>query len=365
MVIFFDNSKPKKIKYFLKKLIFYIFLILSEIYLIFIFRHYYIIYFYKPRAVIMNVDGASTIQGGGLGNQLFIFSFGYIYAKEFGIKNISINNSNPCSNSREDFTSIDKRCYALDKFGITIPVTYNFSGLSISEKESAFNLSSNLHDFHKDYYDKIIIINNSYLPDYSNNFKKYKKELQKMFVYNQELSPISKKMLQEIKNINNSVSIHIRRGDYIDFGWNYDLSYHIKAAYLLANKILNPNFFIFSDDPEFVREFFKNKNNFNLEKIVFNKVNNKQFNNKKLNKVSIEQIYEKLNNAVYVSEKVKHSLEEFHLMSKCKHNIIPNSTFSWWAAFLNENPRKKIIAPSKDLWDHFFIPSDPNWISIS
>ncbi|MGI9215347.1 MAG: hypothetical protein ACR2HS_06950, partial [Gammaproteobacteria bacterium] len=126
------------------------FLMLFEVCLILILRNYYVIYFYKPKAVIANVDGASTIKGAGLGNQFFIFTFGYIYSKEFGIKNISINNLEPCSNSREDFTDVNKRCYGLDKFGITMPVTYNFSGLSITEKKSAFNLSNKLYDVHKD-----------------------------------------------------------------------------------------------------------------------------------------------------------------------------------------------------------------------
>jgi hypothetical protein len=203
------------------------------------------------------------------------------------------------------------------------------------------------------------------LENYYNQFKKYKKEILGIFEYREELSEVSKNILQEIENVNNSVSIHIRRGDFIRLGCNYELGYHIKAAYLMANKVLDPKFFIFSDDPEFVKEFFKNKNNFNIKSIIINKINNKQFNNKKLNKISIDQIYQKLNNAVYVSDKINHSLEEFHLMSKCKHNIIPNSTFSWWAAFLNKNPKKTIIIPDKDIWDYFLIPADLHWTTIS
>jgi hypothetical protein len=121
-----------------------------------------------------------------------------------------------------------------------------------------------------------------------------------------------------IKNIekNNSVSIHIRRGDYV---YNSvvkrrhgvcNLSYYYKAINLINSRINDPFYFIFTDDPEWVR------NNLKINKpfLIFDK--NKDF-------------------------------EDFYLMKLCKYNIIANSSFSWWAAWLNENSKKMILAPRK------------------
>lgn len=114
----------------------------------------------------------------------------------------------------------------------------------------------------------------------------------------------------------NSVSIHVRRGDYLSDLYIHEVSkgcnmiYYTKAINLVNERIENPTFFFFSDDMNYVKE--------NLH----------------------------IDNSFYVDfNKNKDSWQDMYLMSLCKHNIIANSTFSWWAAYLNQNTNKIVIAP--------------------
>ena len=112
----------------------------------------------------------------------------------------------------------------------------------------------------------------------------------------------------------NSVSIHVRRGDYVNHpihGGICTLDYYQQAIDIITTKLINPKFFVFS--------------NINWCKVNLN-----------------------LENAVYITGNYgKDSYKDMQLMSMCKHNIIANSSFSWWGAWLNNNQDKIVIAPQK------------------
>jgi hypothetical protein len=116
----------------------------------------------------------------------------------------------------------------------------------------------------------------------------------------------------------NSVAVHFRRGDFLnsrDHGIHgtCSLKYYQSAISYVLNKIEEPIFFIFSDDQKWVKE------NFNF-----------------------------VSNSYYISgNNGKSSYRDMQLMSECKHNIIANSSFSWWGAWLNSNPDKIVIAPKQ------------------
>ena len=118
--------------------------------------------------------------------------------------------------------------------------------------------------------------------------------------------------------ISNSISVHIRRGDYINnlktsaVHGNLKLDYYKKAIHLIHGQFKNSIFFFFSDDIDWV------KNNFNEKNFHF-----------------VENNYNDLNLP----------FKDLLLMKNCKHNIIANSTFSWWGAWLNENSNKIVFAP--------------------
>ncbi|RYY08216.1 MAG: alpha-1,2-fucosyltransferase, partial [Sphingobacteriaceae bacterium] len=107
-----------------------------------------------------------------------------------------------------------------------------------------------------------------------------------------------------------------RRGDYVtDSGANYlmgvlPVDYYNKAILYIKEKIADPNFYFFSDDLEWVKSNIKTgTTNFYVDQ-----------------------------NPDYI---------DLDLMRHCKHQIIANSTFSWWGAFLNRNPDKIVIAPQQ------------------
>ena len=109
----------------------------------------------------------------------------------------------------------------------------------------------------------------------------------------------------------------MRRGDYISIEENNRLygvcteKYYADAIKKIIDKFSGATFYVFSDEPE----WFKNnvKTNCSIEYVTHNQDEN--------------------------------SYEDLILMSLCKHNIIANSSFSWWGAWLNENPEKIVIAP--------------------
>jgi len=115
-----------------------------------------------------------------------------------------------------------------------------------------------------------------------------------------------------------TVSLHIRRGDYLrtqDHHPVCSLDYYMDALSKFRDK--EYKFIVFSDDVDWCR------NNFN-EDFIFTEGNT--------------------------------DYEDMWLMSLCDHNIIANSSFSWWGAWLNDNPNKRVIAPKK-----WFGPSYSNW----
>ena len=148
-------------------------------------------------------------------------------------------------------------------------------------------------------------------------FNDYEKEIRNDFRFIKLLDKKNRDILNII-NKTNSVSIHIRRGDYVfdkktkEFHGLLPVEYYKKAIKIINKKIKNSKYFVFSDDPEWV------KNNLKIDSAIY----------------------------IYWNKGRKNYID-MQLMSNCKHNIIANSSFSWWGAWLNCNPNKIVVAPQK------------------
>lgn len=133
-----------------------------------------------------------------------------------------------------------------------------------------------------------------------------------------DLSGKDKEVADKIAKVN-SVSLHVRRGDYVSNPINvkiyntFGLEYYQQAIDFIAKKVNNPHFFIFSDDMPWVKENLQLK--FPTTYVDHNKADK--------------------------------NYEDLRLMSLCQHNIIANSSFSWWGAWLNNHTEKIVIAPQK------------------
>lgn len=134
-------------------------------------------------------------------------------------------------------------------------------------------------------------------------FKDIRRVLLKDFTLKKETNNFLK--LKKLITKTNSIGIHVRRGDYVKravtgkYHGILNAGYYHKAIGIIRKEVKNPRFFVFSDDPA-ISDFSGLT-----------------------------------------------SPEELILMSLCEHNIIANSSFSWWGAWLNKNPRKIVIAPRR------------------
>lgn len=261
---------------------------------------------------------------GGLGNQMFHYAIGKAIAKK------------RADELKLDISFYPKqtlRRYELNQFNIEENIASDDEVIKLAGNENIwFKIKRKLRfnpkrpksyfeekeiaKFHEEVFEYEEDI---YLDGYWQNeeyFKDIRDEILKDFTLKGDISNEAKKDLEYIKN-SQSVSLHVRRGDYVQnthtnsVHGTCDLEYYKKAIKHIVQNIEKPNFYIFSDDIAWCKE------NFGF-----------------------------LENKVFVDD-TKSAFDDLELMKNCKHNIIANSSFSWWGAWLNQNEEKIVIAPKR------------------
>ena len=172
-----------------------------------------------------------------------------------------------------------------------------------------------------EYDSSIVNANNCYLDGYwqtEDYFKQNKDVVRNAFKFRGQLNEKSALFIKQITSSDCAVSLHIRLGDYLSesvndiYGGICTEAYYREAIRYFKEKYSDPVFFVFSDDIEKAVSMLREEN------IVFVTCNDK-----------------------------KNAWQDMYLMSQCRHNIIANSSFSWWGAWLNNHEDKEVIAPQK------------------
>lgn len=254
---------------------------------------------------------------GRLGNQMFQYAALKALFLKTGYEMFLPDHTTIKPDGCYDMTNdkwIEYKLDLLDCFDLTCPVLNN-TPLNLYQEQS-FNFEPKIFS----------IPDNTAIEGYFQSYKYFddlKQEILKDFTFKPS---ILDNCLSKISLYPNPVSIHIRRGDYVNHPgfWNITPEYIQEAFNYFTDD--EYTFLIFSDDIEWCKQIFP-------EGVVF--IEGNQF-------------------------------EDLCLMSLCDHNIISNSSYSWWGAYLNQNENKKVIAPK-----NWFIPAKPlndlypnDWIII-
>lgn len=284
---------------------------------------------------------------GGLGNQMFQYAIG---------KAIAQRNNQLLKLDTTEFNNYELRNYELGCFKINADIAskkeidsyknQSFSWVNkLSQKLIRRDILANsnvIQEKHYHFDPKMIDSKgNVYLFGYWQSEKYFldiKDTILKEFSFKNPLSESAKQYEQNILS-HNAVSLHIRRGDYVNntvtnnYHGTCTLDYYKKAANIILQNNSDAIFYIFSDDLAWAKE--------------------------NLSFIDTKTFVELDDNAP--------DHEEMLLMSQCKHNIIANSSFSWWGAWLNQNPEKIVIAPKQWFNDQSIDTSDlipQSWIRL-
>ena len=275
---------------------------------------------------------------GGLGNQMFQFAF-YKALQHSNNNDVFIDLSAYQGKQFQDGINLLHNGFELPEL---FSITYQEAPLKDVKKLSTqptnllnrvlrkyFTKKTHFIDKNFGFNEELIskpLPSNIYLEGYwqtEKYFSHIKDELLKDFSFK---TPLSKKNLDILEDAGTeTVSIHIRRGDYLKTQTLNVCSkdYYLNAIKLLFSKANPKSILVFSDDIPWCKSDLK------LEEYITNIL--------KLNNIKI--FYIDWNTG-------KDSYQDMQLMSKCKYHIIANSSFSWWGAYLDPNPEKIVIAPS-------------------
>ena len=275
---------------------------------------------------------------GGMGNQMFQYAFGKMISLKYNKELILDLSFLLNKNQGPGFTYRD---YDLDIFKLNVKTVDSF------DLDDSFIMleEPNDHPFIPDFIDLYKYIprdKNFYISGFFQKheyIKNIREQLLEGFKLNYSFTDSADKLLKNIQD-SDSVCVNIRRTDYVtnknssEFHGVYGAEYIDKAVEHLTKTVRNPKFFIFSDDMDWCKDNLK----FDYEFIF------------------VDHDYKGVKFGQYL-----------YLMSACKNFIIPNSTFAWWAAWLNDNKEKNVITPKRWFKDakiktDGLMPSD--WITI-
>jgi hypothetical protein len=278
---------------------------------------------------------------GGLGNQMFQYAF-YLALKQF------------CTDIKVDLSAFQSyelhNNFELNRiFNIKFDTASKKNRLNLSYQGNEFYIrvirklckykNTEFIEPHLGFFEQVFRLDgDTYYDGYWQSYK-YFCNIEDLIRTSFEFSNIkSEKNLRCIKQIStsNSIGIHIRLGDYVNNPVYADIctvEYYKKAINHMRNNVINPVFYIFSNDISYC-----------------------------MNNLDI------LGGCYFIDWNTGYnSYLDMYLMSHCKHNIIANSSFSWWAAWLNTSEDKIVIAPSRWLNDTRININDillPAWIKL-
>lgn len=270
---------------------------------------------------------------GGLGNQMFIYAF-YLQMKE-RFPQVHIDLSDMVHYNVHHGYELN-RVFNLPRTEFCINqslkkvIEFMFFKTIIERKQNG-----SLKAYNKSYIWPLIYFKGFYQSE--KYFTSIKKKVHDTFTFDKSIA--NQKTIALLKQMDadkDSISIHIRRGDYLlpkhwkTTGSVCQLPYYLNAIAEMERKIKTPSYYVFSDDITWVKE------NIPLAK------------------------------AIYIDwNKGEDSWQDMMLMSHCRHHIICNSTFSWWGAWLNPHKDKTVIAPNR-WFQHCETPDiyPEGWIKI-
>jgi len=291
----------------------------------------FLIFCLKPIWLILSQDKAWQAYmiivrlRGGLGNQLFQYAAAYSLAVNKGVE---------LKSDLYTYTKHAYRKYELSHFNVQLPEAtrdevHGFTGSNpvsryLNKMNNYYNCPKVFAQPHYHFYEDFFSLPAPlYLSGYWQSEKYFlpvADHIRRTYTPATPLDSRNADLVAEMRS-SNSVALHIRRGDYQSKGYEFfvpvNIDYYRRALSEIQSRVSNPRFFVFSDDIAWSREQLKD-----------------------------------IQNTTFIDHNTgADSYKDMVVMSACRNQIIANSTFSWWGAWLNDFDKKIVIAPKT--WFHY------------